>query len=119
MTEKKQPETFGEAVIDSLQDFIKSKDADLRRCRVYLIDPQDVMILLGNWRHYEYAALPRFDLPEGFRIANVSFDWMTNMFAVAVYHESFDAVQPGERFPDFGILEQRREVFRVPLEAPQ
>ncbi len=69
------------------------------RCKLYLIDPIEVLAML-NWNKYDSIALPiSKNLPEDAYIESINYDLSRACFMARVYHESFDVVKSGVQIP--------------------
>jgi hypothetical protein len=68
------------------------------------------MVLLGNWRHHQFVALPwlehcadlngnKVDLPRDYTIMDATYSWERHSIGIRISHPSFHAVPDGEQDP--------------------
>lgn len=84
-------------------------DARQRRYRIYVIDPRQIIDLLGNWWHKDRIHLGKIEeLPDGYEIMGVvAGGWESinpsDGILVKVYHPSFDPVPQNSPYPRINV----------------
>lgn len=91
------------------------KEPELRRVKLVRVSQLDIMRYL--WGQDELPAvvcLPRYPLPEGFRILAANYNWERNTIDFLIHHSSFEPVPDGEIPPIFVNPEDENAVYLIP-----
>ena len=75
------------------------------------IRPEEILELLGDWKHREYVSLPDISgLPADAMVSGVEYSFPHQAFVVRVHHESFKEV-PAGHYP--AVHQMRYETVKI------